>query len=1260
MSLSSMKSCPDDGGHGSAEQPGQRENITPLVERTYAHLGAVHMRVEETQGSRTTQWANRAGDWSEATQDNMSTIRDTTLAVEQSYKSEAMKAVRKGLKSFAETLPGVLDALDKVSDIHPFLKVAVSAFRVVVELNIKRRDNEKKITVLFVEMKDTMEVLIQLGDVKDVDTPGPDGVTIKARLQELIKRTAEDIKACANACDAYSKKRLVAKVLRSSSWDEKFKHFLTLFARRREDFIRALSMHTSKGVDEANRTLSSIQERLDKLIAIYSDLVPRDQEQLRRIVQAKGGADAVESDDSVLASLVKFKPASRIPSTDDDSSDEEVDESELQLVKEELFESTDVAMQKNMQTFARKFAAQQKQLMVEIEGVIRHESDRVVKGVLAGPHERIKDPIISKLWEDMRWRGHVKARHFVFALRDHYLEYANDDEGDHDEDTEDLWALRYIDVNSVSAIAEACDDDASGFITVAEVNAFITSKPSGWSLLKWLAWWSAGWQHSVSRYADQINAVLNEMFAMLPTMREENRALAFNYLDAVWDDIAMLTHSIHRNPDVDDDELADHFDEHIHLVERHLRERLEAVRYHIDAHDTLALITGPGRIEKVLFPMLYLLLSRHLGVFHLCQSRVIVHLRELSACASSIMCILQAADERGYFLERIFRQRNLNSRRQFESFACGLFNTWFNDEADWTLRKLMENVEGNDPAFSVNSIDHHLLDPKELLLFPTASEVATTPGQEAFTENDVSATGIVKELIGRWYGFFEDGDCWPGFPMFTFYLHSAGEHAFASNTRTADDIPCIVTGQAHVNTEGQTIVTSTWTFGSLDIWRLTGVLSEDKQSITGKWSRLRNPVGVDRSSDPYEQYFHLTRLAADVLVARPPPWQLTPGNRVNALWSFLREAVLRTFRKPFSRVYITDYVARRNRYVELLMKDEERDDDWEPTTRVEFEEEAELEELEGSFTYEEAVVCHIILDIKQRAAASTPEYECDVCHDMGNGAHYMCIPCSIKCDDSVVLCDKPECRDALADLDDTIHLPTHDMIRLRRKTVFYRELPRLFNQARETIRRAQAVLNKSSTRRRHVAQADADDVDMGGDSPVSPRRKGSQMSLGSDAVASSRTATHHSIRSDLTDVSMPSSASKRTAARRGRRSGAPACISCSKEVRRPCLACVECDDGVREVVFVCDECDRRSEGVSAGQHLSSHTLVRCMPSSRLLWGLADTLGAPSVLLLGGSTTMPSDSAEGSSTPGPRTVGLDARLSRLEQLLEKLSISPEGS
>ena len=44
----------------------------------------------------------------------------------------------------------------------------------------------------------------------------------------------------------------------------------------------------------------------------------------------------------------------------------------------------------------------------------------------------------------------------------------------------DEWTLEYINVTRLQAIIEAFDDDASGFITVGEANAFTTSRPKDW------------------------------------------------------------------------------------------------------------------------------------------------------------------------------------------------------------------------------------------------------------------------------------------------------------------------------------------------------------------------------------------------------------------------------------------------------------------------------------------------------------------------------------------------------------------------------------------------------------------------------------------------------------------------------------------------------------------------------------------------------------------------------------------------------------
>ena len=47
--------------------------------------------------------------------------------------------------------------------------------------------------------------ICSLNDVTDTKKIAPDGQTMEGRMQNLCEDVAEDIKKCANACDAYLK-----------------------------------------------------------------------------------------------------------------------------------------------------------------------------------------------------------------------------------------------------------------------------------------------------------------------------------------------------------------------------------------------------------------------------------------------------------------------------------------------------------------------------------------------------------------------------------------------------------------------------------------------------------------------------------------------------------------------------------------------------------------------------------------------------------------------------------------------------------------------------------------------------------------------------------------------------------------------------------------------------------------------------------------------------------------------------------------------
>ena len=87
------------------------------------------------------------------------------------------------------------------------------------------------------------------------------------------------------------------------------------------------------------------------------------------------------------------------------------------------------------------------------------------------------------------------------------------------------------------------------------------------------------------------------MFSLKSHIHPAVRSSVDTYLHTVWTGISELTSSL--EPYHPPEGLLEKFQSYIYEEEMRLREGLEAVRYDIDAMDTLVLVTGPGRIEKV-------------------------------------------------------------------------------------------------------------------------------------------------------------------------------------------------------------------------------------------------------------------------------------------------------------------------------------------------------------------------------------------------------------------------------------------------------------------------------------------------------------------------------------------------------------------------------------------------------------------------------------------------------------------------------------
>jgi hypothetical protein len=130
---------------------------------------------------------------------------------------------------------------------------------------------------------------------------------------------------------------------------------------------------------------------------LFQQLVSPEQKQLSDLVDARGGMRALKDDDKALLELEKTaEKASNAPKAEmgrarrEQPKDTSFNADDL---RKDILEDPNVAVEKNLTVFSRKFEAQKNQIVDELTLVVKRESDRVIQEVKGGPHERILDRV---------------------------------------------------------------------------------------------------------------------------------------------------------------------------------------------------------------------------------------------------------------------------------------------------------------------------------------------------------------------------------------------------------------------------------------------------------------------------------------------------------------------------------------------------------------------------------------------------------------------------------------------------------------------------------------------------------------------------------------------------------------------------------------------------------------------------------------------------------------------------------------------------
>ncbi|KAM5542283.1 hypothetical protein V8D89_004156 [Ganoderma adspersum] len=651
-------------------------------------------------------------------------VSPATSLLKEAASTDLAQQIERGIQRFADNIPWLMKSLDELARIHPAVTVAVLAFRAVYALESTRQENDRRVATLYVEMKDMMMVMVQLRRIATQTHVGLDGKVLKDRLQELAEKTAEDIKQCANVCDTFLKKGILVKFFKGPVWADRLAGFVKVFAARKGEFQLALDMHTANSLADVKEQNYEVQAKLNTVLELFKQQFATPEEckiaiEVQRIQRggaATGtkvregddilgdcGARKVQQDDDLLKALIAVDPFTRRDDPKEAKAGTEKDAQgavppharkdppmsgkqkplTLDQLKAELREDIDDALERNL-SFLR--TALEKYIHAESDWVIGAVTDVVTQG----PYMKIKDPELRRIWQEMNWRGNVKARLFVLTLQDHYRDEFEQTAHAAGAVSTDQWDLRYLNAQGLGPIIEAFDDDASGYVTITEVNKLMDLRPPSleWSVPHWLAYLAI----AANAYIERIRTILVRMKDTIPTVLPVNLKILDAYFD-IWWWILMLLHGVSLNLDNDDVLLSDRFQEYTDMEEQRIRKNLEKIKYYIDASDTLFLVVGSGNLDKAVRPPPPPLLENDWVKFSAAQ-KYPLDPTLFDRAQHTIWKNFDVLSNRRDDLERRFTHERLDLKKQFKSFACGLLgHIPYSDHAGFRLPPITDNED---------------------------------------------------------------------------------------------------------------------------------------------------------------------------------------------------------------------------------------------------------------------------------------------------------------------------------------------------------------------------------------------------------------------------------------------------------------------------------------------------------------------------------------------------------------------------------------
>ncbi|KAB5594800.1 hypothetical protein CTheo_1779 [Ceratobasidium theobromae] len=561
---------------------------------------------------------------------------NTQVIANPSAVSKAPKVTKQIINTLLAPAKSLAELLGHLSEVVPQTEPVADLFKALLRLELDRQDNDKRIAVLYHSMSSMLIVLAKLDDAFAESELSEE---LDQKLDEIVKT----MNGFGNFCDVFYKHRTVVRFIRGPEYAEELQFYLECFTRTRHDLETMMMHHTSLVVLQTSNVVGGIANEVSQLTKFMNAQTTRERE-AGDFIKVKGGVEAILKDTKIIIEV-----AAKLGDTINSSAQTN------RALQVSLHADLNTQIQENYTVFILKLNS----VKEELTETINKSTTEILMKLDAGPHELISDPDIKAIW---------KAVHHHFEQI--FVRYAVENDG---AAHPDAWTLNYLSrVIFYPAIADAIDEDSSGYVSVNELNNFFDgrARPPGWSVPQWLAYWAAGWYQDNLRYRDKILARLAAFENSIQGLHADNKGLLRDYLTCISADAKLIVNSLYNNVleyfedgSVATTELESLRDKYTEYITKKVDASLEGSKFELDDKRTLDMVVGVGNRLESVKP-----LPGGEGV--------------TVAMAKSFDVIFDAFTRRTRSLMESWRQQRIGNDLQAEWYANGLFEDWYKREKE--------------------------------------------------------------------------------------------------------------------------------------------------------------------------------------------------------------------------------------------------------------------------------------------------------------------------------------------------------------------------------------------------------------------------------------------------------------------------------------------------------------------------------------------------------------------------------------------------